>query len=75
LQPPKIARTEQLSTTARDQSIWPFRESQFSNAKWIKSQIPFCGQSQQTPPAGHTGAAAQLLRQHPPGNTTFAARK
>lgn len=45
LQPPKIARTEQLSTTARDQSIWPSRESQFSNAKWINSQIPSCCQS------------------------------
>ena len=39
-QPPKTARTEQLSITARDQSIWPSRESQSSNAKWIKSQIP-----------------------------------
>lgn len=29
-QPPKTARTEQLSTTARDQSIWPPRESQSS---------------------------------------------
>ena len=44
-QPPKTARTEQLSTTARDQSIWPSRESQSSNAKWIKSQIPSCCQS------------------------------
>ena len=43
--PPKTARTEQLSTTARDQSIWPSRESQSSNAKWIKSQIPSCCQS------------------------------
>src|SRR5215469_12241508 len=29
----KTARTEQLSTTAWDQSIWPLRESQFSNMK------------------------------------------
>ena len=43
--PPKTARTEQLSTTARDQSIRPSRESQSSNAKWIKSQIPSCCQS------------------------------
>ena len=43
--PPKTARTEQLSTTARNQSIWPSRESQSSNAKWLKSQIPFCCQS------------------------------
>src|SRR5215831_14450493 len=33
LRPPKTARTEQPSTTAWDQSIWPFRESQFSNTK------------------------------------------
>src|SRR4051812_38498622 len=44
-QPPKTARTEQLSTTARDQSIWPSRESQSNNTKWIKSQIPSCCQS------------------------------
>ena len=44
-QPPKTARTEQLSTTARDRSIWPSRESQSSNAKWIKSRISSCGQS------------------------------
>jgi hypothetical protein len=44
-QPPKTARTEQLSTTACDQSICPSRESQSSNAKWIKSQIPSCCQS------------------------------
>jgi len=44
-QPPKTARTEQLSKTARDQSIWPSRESQSSSTKWIKSQIPSCCQS------------------------------
>ena len=33
LRPPKTARTEQLSTTAWDQSIWPLRESQFSNTE------------------------------------------
>ena len=44
-QPPKTARTEQLSTTARDQSIRPSRESQSNTAKWIKSQIPSCCQS------------------------------
>ena len=43
--PPKTARTEQLSTTAHDQSIWPSRESQSSNAKWIKSPIPSFSQS------------------------------
>jgi hypothetical protein len=33
LDPPKTARTEQLSTTALDQSICPPRESQFKSAK------------------------------------------
>jgi hypothetical protein len=42
---PKTARTEQLSTPVGDQAIWPSRESQSSNAKWIKSQIPFFCQS------------------------------
>jgi len=28
-----------------DQSIWPSRESQSNNTKWIKSQIPSCCQS------------------------------
>jgi hypothetical protein len=45
LRPPKTARTEQLSTTAWDQSIWPLRESQFSNTKCVRSQIPACCQS------------------------------
>ena len=45
LRPPKTARTEQLSTTAWDQSIWPTRESQFSNTKCVRSQIPACCQS------------------------------
>lgn len=45
LRPPKTARTEQLSTTALDQSIWPPRESQFNRAKWIRSQTPACCQS------------------------------
>jgi hypothetical protein len=36
--PPQTARTEQLSTTARDQSTWLSRASQSSNAKCIRSQ-------------------------------------
>jgi hypothetical protein len=34
--PPKTARIELPSTTARDQSISPQRDSQSSNEKWIK---------------------------------------
>ena len=37
--------TEQLSTTARDQSIWSRRASQSRSAKWIKSHTPACCQS------------------------------
>jgi len=33
-------RMEQLSTTARDQSIWSSRASQSSRAKWISSHTP-----------------------------------
>jgi len=38
--PPQTARTEQLSTTARDQSIWSERARQSSSAKCIRSQTP-----------------------------------
>ena len=43
--PPKTARTEQLSTTARDQSIWLKRQSQSNSAKWINCQMPDSCQS------------------------------
>lgn len=43
--PPKTARTEELSNIALDQSIRESRESQSSNAKWIKSQMPASCQS------------------------------
>src|SRR6267143_6524937 len=36
---------EQLSTTARDQSIWSLRASQSSSAKWIRSHTPASCQS------------------------------
>ena len=45
LGPPKTARTELLSTTARDQSIRPYRASQSSKTKWISSQMPASCQS------------------------------
>jgi hypothetical protein len=38
--PPYTARTEQPSTTARDQSIRPSRASQSSTAKWMRSHTP-----------------------------------
>jgi hypothetical protein len=43
--PPHVARTEQLSTTARDQSIWSWRASQSNSAKCISSQMPASCQS------------------------------
>jgi hypothetical protein len=38
--PPHTARTEQLSITARDQSMSPTRASQFRSAKCMRSQMP-----------------------------------
>jgi len=43
--PPHTALTEQLSTTARDQSTSPLRASQLRSAKCIRSQTPSCCQS------------------------------
>ena len=45
LQPPKTARIELPSTTARDQSISPQRDSQSSKEKWISCQMPASCQS------------------------------
>ena len=45
LQPPKTARIELPSTTARDQSISPQRASQSSKEKWISCQMPASCQS------------------------------
>jgi hypothetical protein len=42
---PRPARMEQLSTTARDQSIWSERAGQSRSAKWIRSHTPACCQS------------------------------
>ena len=38
--PPKTARTEALSTTARDKSICSACRNRFSRMRWIRSQIP-----------------------------------
>jgi len=43
--PPHTARTEQLSTMARDQSMSLSRASQLRSAKCIRSKIPSCCQS------------------------------
>ena len=43
--PPYTARMQQLSRTARDQSIWSLRASQSRSAKWIRSHTPACCQS------------------------------
>ena len=43
--PPHTARTEQLSTMARDQSMSPSRASQFRSAKCNRSQMPSACQS------------------------------
>jgi hypothetical protein len=41
--PPKTARTEEESTTAREKSIWSARRSWLSKTRWILSQTPaFC---------------------------------
>jgi hypothetical protein len=45
LQPPKTARIELPSTTARDQSISPQRANQSSREKWISCQMPASCQS------------------------------
>jgi hypothetical protein len=45
LQPPKTARIELPSTTARVQSISPKRASQSSKEKWITCQMPASCQS------------------------------
>jgi hypothetical protein len=59
---------EELSTTARDQSIWSARASQSSSAKCIRSQTPPRCQSRQAPPARHSRSAPEFLREHLPGN-------
>ena len=45
LLPPKTARMELPSMTARDQSICPHRASQSSKTKWISCQMPASCQS------------------------------
>ena len=51
--PPHVARTEQLSTTARDQSIWSWRASQSNSAKCISPQNTGVLPIAQPPPACH----------------------
>jgi len=66
--PPQTARTEQLSTTASDQSIWSERASQSSSAKCIRSQTPARCQSRRR--RQHViRPAPEFLRKHLPGNS------
>ena len=43
--PPKTARTDAESTTAREKSIWPAPRSLFNSTWWIFSQVPCCFQA------------------------------
>ena len=43
--PPKIARTDVESTTAREKSIWPARRNWLSKTRWILSHTPALCQS------------------------------
>jgi len=45
LRPPKTARMELESTTAREKSIWSAWRSSLSKTRWIRSQTPACCQS------------------------------
>src|SRR6266851_8046550 len=55
-----------LSTTARDQSIWPSREKPVQQNE--VDHVPNSGvlPIAYTPPTSHAGAAAQFFRHHPP---------
>jgi len=66
--PPYTARMEQLSTTARDQSIWSLRASQSSSAKWIRSHRPACCQSR-TRREHVIPDPPEFLREHLPRDT------
>jgi hypothetical protein len=66
--PPHTARTEQLSTTARDQSIWSSRASQSSSAKWIRSHTPASCQSRKRRQHVIPDRAPEFRREHLPGN-------
>ncbi len=69
LQPPKTARIELPSTTARDQSISPKRASQSSKEKWISCQMPASCQSrnrrQQVMPEPHPSSCGSISQGMP----------
>ena len=73
LPPPKTARTELPSTTARDQSTCPWRASQSSKTKWISCQVPACCQSrsrlQQLIPEPHPSSCGSISQGIPLRNT------
>jgi hypothetical protein len=72
-QPPKTARTELPSTTARDQSICPQRANQSRTTKWISCQIPASCQSrkrrQQVIPEPHRSSCGTISQGIPLRNT------
>jgi hypothetical protein len=77
--PPKTARIEQLSTTARDQSIWLKRQSQSNSAKWINCQVPDSCQSRRSWPIRRSCAARRRHtrirhRRSGEGETVFHTR-
>jgi hypothetical protein len=65
LLPPKTARIELPTTTARDQSIFSWRATQSGVTKWINCRSPLLPVAQARP-AAHAGATPQFLRQHFP---------
>jgi hypothetical protein len=71
--PPKTARTELPSTTARDQSIFLRRPSQSRSTKWINCQIPASCQSrkrrQQVMPEPHPSSCGSISQGMPLRNT------
>src|SRR5229473_8186637 len=79
LEPPKTARTELPSTTARDQSILPQRPSQSKSKKCINCQIPASCQSrkrrQQVMPEPHPSSCGSISHGMPLRNTNKIPNK
>jgi hypothetical protein len=67
-QPPKTARTEQLSATARDESISAITGKPVQQCEMDQIPNSVLLPVSQPSPAGHARAATQCFRQHPAGN-------
>ena len=67
--PPPTARTEALSTTARDQSIWSATRSWFNRIGWTLFQTPACCQArsrrQQVIPEPHPNSCGKYSQGMP----------